>query len=159
MPAMTALPARSAGGSAPRRTQGVTTATIAPTASPASTSTSSPVTGHPTAADHGPGRGLGAQGRGVGYHPPLPPLPGRFSSNRVAADDNPMKLMSIAMKPLCEPPFPLERLEDDGPHGWRRTSALSHFEQDHGTTAPAADLRCGRCFHEDRRFSQPNTPT
>ena len=22
-----------------------------------------------------------------------------------------MKLMSIAMKPLCEPPFPLERLE------------------------------------------------
>ena len=34
------------------------------------------------------------------------------SSNRVAADDNPMKLMSIAMKPLCEPPFPLERLEE-----------------------------------------------
>ena len=29
-----------------------------------------------------------------------------------AADDNPMKLMSIAMKPLCEPPFPLERLEE-----------------------------------------------
>ena len=24
----------------------------------------------------------------------------------------PMKLMSIAMKPLCEPPFPLERLEE-----------------------------------------------
>ena len=22
-----------------------------------------------------------------------------------------MKLMSIAMKPLCEPPFPLERIE------------------------------------------------
>lgn len=30
-----------------------------------------------------------------------------LSSNRVAADDNPMKLMSIAMRPLCEPPFPL----------------------------------------------------
>ena len=35
-----------------------------------------------------------------------------LSSNRVAADDNPMKLMSIAMKPLCEPPFPLDRIEE-----------------------------------------------
>ena len=37
---------------------------------------------------------------------------GVLSSNRVAADDNPMKLMSIALKPLCEPPFPLERIEE-----------------------------------------------
>ena len=37
---------------------------------------------------------------------------GTLSSNRVAADDNPMKLMSIAMKPLSMPPFPLERIED-----------------------------------------------
>ena len=37
---------------------------------------------------------------------------GVLSSNRVAADDNPMKLMSIAMKPLCLPPFPLERIEE-----------------------------------------------
>lgn len=37
---------------------------------------------------------------------------GTLSSNRIAADDNPMKLMSIAMKPLCLPPFPLERLEE-----------------------------------------------
>lgn len=37
---------------------------------------------------------------------------GHFSSNRVAADDNPMKLMSIAMKPLAQPPFPLERIEE-----------------------------------------------
>ena len=35
-----------------------------------------------------------------------------LSSNRVAADDNPMKFMSIALKPLCEPPFPLERIEE-----------------------------------------------
>lgn len=35
---------------------------------------------------------------------------GKIVSNRCAADDNPMKLMSIAMKPLCEPPFPIERL-------------------------------------------------
>jgi len=37
---------------------------------------------------------------------------GMLSSNRVAADDNPMKFMSIALKPLCEPPFPLERIEE-----------------------------------------------
>ena len=37
---------------------------------------------------------------------------GALSSNRTAADDNPMKLMSIALKPLCEPPFPLERIEE-----------------------------------------------
>ena len=37
---------------------------------------------------------------------------GQFSSNRVAADDNPMKLMSIAMKPLSQPPFPLEKIEE-----------------------------------------------
>ena len=37
---------------------------------------------------------------------------GKLSSNRIAADDNPMKLMSIAMKPLCLPPFPLERIEE-----------------------------------------------
>lgn len=37
---------------------------------------------------------------------------GALSSNRVAADDNPMKLMSIALRPLCEPPFPIERIEE-----------------------------------------------
>ncbi len=37
---------------------------------------------------------------------------GALSSNRVAADDNPLKLMSIAAKPLANPPFPIERLQD-----------------------------------------------
>lgn len=37
---------------------------------------------------------------------------GVLHSNRAAADDNPMKLMSIAMKPLAFPPFPLERIEE-----------------------------------------------
>ena len=37
---------------------------------------------------------------------------GKLSSNRIAADNNPMKLMSIAMKPLCNPPFPLEHIEE-----------------------------------------------
>lgn len=36
---------------------------------------------------------------------------GKFSANRTAADDNPMKLMSIAMKPLANPPFPVEFIE------------------------------------------------
>jgi len=37
---------------------------------------------------------------------------GELSSNRVAADDNPMKLMSIAMRPVANPPFPVERMDD-----------------------------------------------
>lgn len=37
---------------------------------------------------------------------------GALSSNRIAADDNPLKLMSLAMKPVAMPPFPLERLEE-----------------------------------------------
>lgn len=37
---------------------------------------------------------------------------GELSSNRIAADDNPMKLMSIAMKPVALPPFPLEKIEE-----------------------------------------------
>ena len=37
---------------------------------------------------------------------------GALSSNRIAADDNPMKLMSIAMKPLANPPFPIERIRE-----------------------------------------------
>ena len=37
---------------------------------------------------------------------------GHLSSNRVAADDNPRKLMSMALKPLTEPPFPLDRIEE-----------------------------------------------
>ncbi|WP_082236440.1 ribosome small subunit-dependent GTPase A [Anaeromassilibacillus senegalensis] len=36
---------------------------------------------------------------------------GTFSSNRIAADDNPTLLMSIAMKPLAAPPFPLWQME------------------------------------------------
>lgn len=35
---------------------------------------------------------------------------GHLSSNRIAADDNPVKLMSIALQPLARPPFPLNEL-------------------------------------------------
>jgi ribosome biogenesis GTPase len=37
---------------------------------------------------------------------------GTFSSNRIAADDNPAMLMSIAVKPLAMTPFPLNKLEE-----------------------------------------------
>lgn len=35
-----------------------------------------------------------------------------LSSNRIAADDNPLVLMSIALKPLTQPPFPIERINE-----------------------------------------------
>lgn len=35
---------------------------------------------------------------------------GALSSNRIAADDNSVKLMQIAMKPMGAPPFPVERM-------------------------------------------------
>jgi transcription elongation factor Elf1 len=37
---------------------------------------------------------------------------GTLSSNRIAADDNPVLLMSIAMRPISAPPFPIERMEE-----------------------------------------------
>lgn len=37
---------------------------------------------------------------------------GQLASNRIAADDNPMKLMSIALKPVAITPFPLEKIEE-----------------------------------------------
>ncbi len=37
---------------------------------------------------------------------------GALSSNRVAADDNPVVLVSIAMKPISEPPFPVARMDE-----------------------------------------------
>ena len=52
---------------------------------------------------------------------------GKIVANRIAADDNPMMLMSIAMKPVSTPPFPLERIKEMtnlmGGNG-----ALKHFE-------------------------------
>lgn len=37
---------------------------------------------------------------------------GTLSANRIAADDDPLKLLSFAVRPLACPPFPLERLGD-----------------------------------------------
>lgn len=42
---------------------------------------------------------------------------GALSSNRIAADDNPALLMSIAMKPLAAPPFPLWQVDGAGKQG------------------------------------------
>lgn len=37
---------------------------------------------------------------------------GQLSSNRIAADDSPLLLMSIASRPIASPPFPVERMEE-----------------------------------------------
>lgn len=37
---------------------------------------------------------------------------GALSSNRTAADDNPAKLLSIAARPMGQPPFPIERMAE-----------------------------------------------
>ena len=37
---------------------------------------------------------------------------GVLSSNRIAADDNPLLLMSLALRPLAEPPFPIARMRE-----------------------------------------------
>ena len=37
---------------------------------------------------------------------------GKMSANLIAADDSPMKLMAIALKPLTAPPFPIERIQE-----------------------------------------------
>ena len=37
---------------------------------------------------------------------------GTLISNPLAADDNPVLLMSIAMRPISAPPFPIERMEE-----------------------------------------------
>ena len=37
---------------------------------------------------------------------------GTLRSNRIAADDNPLVLVSLAVKPVASPPFPLERLRE-----------------------------------------------
>ena len=36
---------------------------------------------------------------------------GALSSNRVAGDDNPVQLLSLAARPLAQPPFPLEHIQ------------------------------------------------
>lgn len=36
---------------------------------------------------------------------------GKPDTNRIAADDHPIKLVSLALKPLANPPFPLEHLD------------------------------------------------
>lgn len=37
---------------------------------------------------------------------------GALSSNRIAADDNPIKLISLAMRPVAMPPFPIDVMQE-----------------------------------------------
>lgn len=67
---------------------------------------------------------------------------GKLSSNRVAADDNPMKLMSIAMKPLFAPPFPLDYIEEmTALMGGDGTDAVSRSQKQKGRCA--GEVLCG----------------
>ena len=61
---------------------------------------------------------------------------GALSSNRVAADDNPRKLVSIAMKPVACQLFPIERLEELA----RSFAARRFFCQKGGAQPPSAGL-------------------
>lgn len=47
---------------------------------------------------------------------------GVLHSNRVAADDDPLKLLSLAVRPLAQPPVPLERLEQLAEEAGRKES-------------------------------------
>ena len=48
----------------------------------------------------------------MGHHPPLQTLTENSAPNRVAADDNPMKLMSIAMNAPVRSAVPLDYIEE-----------------------------------------------
>ena len=37
---------------------------------------------------------------------------GKLATNRIAGDDSPLLLISLAVQPLARPPFPLDRLEE-----------------------------------------------
>ena len=37
---------------------------------------------------------------------------GMLRLNRIAGDDNPLPLLSLALRPLSRPPFPLDQLQD-----------------------------------------------
>lgn len=45
---------------------------------------------------------------------------GVLRSNRIAGDDSSLALISLAVKALAAPPFPLEYLDRMGPHGTDR---------------------------------------
>jgi len=42
---------------------------------------------------------------------------GIVRTNRIAGDDNEIVLMSLAVRPLARPPFPLDRLDFTNPGG------------------------------------------
>ena len=48
---------------------------------------------------------------------------GVLSSNRIAADDNPLLLMSLALRPLAETPFPVARMQElvDALQRWQQS--------------------------------------
>ena len=108
MPAWTASSANSAANSLRPTGREAAIATIALDACTACMSTSGRVIGRPCAKASWSPSACGCAKAGNG--PSCTAASAAGSSNRIAADDNPVKLMSIAVKPLAGPPFPLEGL-------------------------------------------------
>ena len=83
---------------------------------------------------------------------------GQLESGPVAAGDNPIKLLSIASKPLSQPPFPIERLEEltrcmEAAATWEglamnRENKRKRYSKGYFKTHPATDAftckGCGR---------------
>ena len=53
---------------------------------------------------------------------------GTLSSNRIAADDNQFKLMSIALKPFTSPPFPIENLQNSFEYNYSQAEGVTKYE-------------------------------
>ena len=53
---------------------------------------------------------------------------GMIRSNRIAGDDNSLALMSLALRPLAQPPFPLDSLGREGWEGQKSAGANKDHE-------------------------------
>jgi len=61
---------------------------------------------------------------------------GKVALNRIAGDDSPLALMSLAVRPLAQPPFPLESLNEsmtDEPKGEKHAPKANRQDDDRPT--------------------------
>lgn len=85
---------------------------------------------------------------------------GKLDSNRVAADDNPMKLMSIALKPLTQPPFPIDRIEElTDLMGGEGSLGAYGKRIAQGSVMPNSIGKTGRAFERARFLTKGSTQT
>lgn len=94
------------------RARAANIATIALTACPANMSTTNQATAPRVAAASWSPWACGCARVASGPSSTGAVAAGNSTRTAWAADDNPMKLMSIALKPLTQPPFPTDRIEE-----------------------------------------------